>query len=34
VGVLQVINRQEGVFTPNDLELAMAFADRVATVIS
>jgi GAF domain-containing protein len=34
IGVLQVINKQEGVFNHDDLEQAMAFADRIAAVIN
>lgn len=33
IGVLQVINKQEGTFNHDDLKLAMAFANQIAAVI-
>lgn len=34
IGVLQVINKQEGAFNHDDLKLAMAFANQIAMVIN
>lgn len=34
IGVLQVINREEGTFDLDDLKLAMAFAEQIAAVIN
>ncbi|MFA7405586.1 MAG: GAF domain-containing protein [Pelobacteraceae bacterium] len=34
IGVLQVINKQVGVFNHDDLKLAMAFANQIAAVIN
>lgn len=34
IGVLQVVNKQTGVFNHDDLKLAMAFANQIAPVIN
>lgn len=34
IGVLQVINKQQGAFDHDDLKLAMAFANQIAAVIN
>lgn len=33
IGVVQVLNKKSGAFTHDDLKLAMAFANQIATVI-
>lgn len=34
IGVLQVVNKQEGAFNHDDLKLAMAFANQIATIVN
>ena len=33
IGILQVLNKKEGIFTHEDLKLAMAFANQISAVI-